>query len=271
MHSAGNDYVYLDTIGGPPLPDDIDINRLAADLADRHFGVGGDGLILIERRPSGRLGMRMFNSDGSEGEMCGNGMRCLAAYSWREGYAGAAVFEVETLAGLIVPEIAPGQSKDSPDLEVAVDVGPPREVRPLELELPGWTCRGTFVSMGNPHFVVITPDMSHVDLPVVGPALECHSAFPERTNVEFIQVLAPDRLRMRTWERGSGITLACGTGASASVVAVSTAGLCGRRATVVVDGGELTVEWTPAGRVKVAGLAQEVFRTGWSRPLPRLT
>lgn len=281
MHSAGNDYVYLDAVGGPAPPDDVDIHHLATELADRHFGVGGDGLITIERRPSGRLGMRMFNSDGSEGEMCGNGMRCLAAYAWKQGYVPGPRFEVETLAGIIIPEIAPGQDRDLRDIRVTVDMGPPREIRPLELTLgpaggvaPAQTeiaglYRGTFVSMGNPHFVSIVPDVAHVDLAVVGPVLERHSAFPNRANIEFVQVLAPDRLRMRIWERGSGITLASGTGSSACLVAAATAGVAGRSATVVVDGGELLVQWPPGGTVKVSGLAVEVFRTIWSRPLPR--
>ncbi len=316
MHSAGNDYVYLDTINGPPLPEDVDIHRLAVELADRHFGVGGDGLIIIERRPSGRLGMRMFNSDGSEGEMCGNGMRCLAAYAWKQGFVSGPRFEVETLAGIIVPEIAPGQDRSLPDLMVTVDMGPPREIRPLELtlgEVTGWTSaaggvpgageappeqqvpqtmpptvrptaratlqptranidgcyRGVFVSMGNPHFVTFVPDVRLVDLAAVGPALEHHPAFPSRANIEFVQVLASDRLRMRIWERGSGITLASGTGSSASLVAAATVGAAGRSATVFVDGGELGVEWCAGGTVKVAGLAVEVFRTIWSRPLAR--
>jgi len=275
MHSSGNDYVYLDTIGGPALPEDVDVPALAVELSDRHFGVGGDGLIILDRRPSGRLGMRMFNADGSEGEMCGNGMRCLGAYAWRQGYVSDRRFEVETLAGIIIPEIAAEASPLTPDLLVTVDMGPPREVRPLSLEVEahgpaGGVYQGTYVSMGNPHFVIVVPDVAQVKLEVVGPVLETHPAFPNRTNVEFVQVLAPDRLRLRIWERGSGVTLGSGTGSSASLVAAATADLVRRRVTVTADGGELVAEWTQAGTVLVTGLAVEIFRTVYGRPLPLL-
>jgi len=275
MHGCGNDYVYVDTVGGPGLPDGVDVSRLAVELADRHFGVGGDGLIIIYRAPSGRLGMRMFNADGSEGEMCGNGMRCLARYCWEEGYVDETRFEVETLAGVMTPEVTPLGGSTRRAASVTVDMGPPREIRQgLELEVPEGPAagryRGTYVSMGNPHFVVIVPDIRGVDLPTVGPALENHPAFPNRANIEFVEVLSRAKLRMRIWERGSGITLASGTGSSASLVAAAAGGHCDRRATVIVDGGELEVEWTADGPVRVTGPAVEVFRTTWTKPLPGL-
>ncbi len=294
MHGLGNDYVYIDAVGGPGLGDDVDLSRLAVQLSDRHFGVGGDGLIIISRAPSGRLAMRMFNADGSEGEMCGNGVRCLAAYAYEQGYTDGPRIEVETRAGLIVPEVTPGPGSERRAVSVTVDMGPPREVRPgLELNVPagpaasgsppaprspgvrgagrpGDVYSGTYVSMGNPHFVVLVPDVSQVDLPRVGPVLETHPVFPNRANIEFVQVLSPERLRMRVWERGSGITLACATGASATLVAAVTAGACRSRAKVVLDGGELEVEWTGDGPVVVTGPTEEVFRTTWSKPLPRL-
>lgn len=272
MHGCGNDYVFVDTIGGPPIPEGADLHRLAVRLSDRHFGVGGDGLIIISRSPAGRLGMRMFNADGSEGEMCGNGMRCLAAYVFEQGYVSATRFEVDTLAGVVIPEITPapeGTAATGPARRVAsvtVDQGPPRGVQPgIELTVPAGRAagayRGTFVSMGNPHFVVIVPDIKTVDLGAAGPALEAHPYFPNRANIEFVEVLGPRRLRMRVWERGSGVTLASGTGASASLVAAACDGLCARKATVVVDGGELEVDWTPEGPVRVTGPTAEVFRT----------
>ncbi len=275
MHGCGNDYVFVDTVGGPGLPRDVDLPRLAVELSDRHFGVGADGLILISRAPSGRLAMRMWNADGSEGEMCGNGIRCLAAYVFAQGYVGETRFEVETRAGVIVPEVVPAPGPERRVVKVTVDMGPPREVREgLELVVEGGPAagvyRGTYVSMGNPHLVLIVPDASRAEVTLVGPALERHPAFPDRTNVEFVEVVSPERLRMRVWERGSGMTLASGTGASASLVAAASAGLTGRRATVVADGGELEVEWTPAGPVRVSGPAVEVFRATYSRPLPRL-
>lgn len=286
MHSGGNDYVYLDLVGGAALPEDVDLPRLAAEISDRHFGVGADGLILIYRTSSGRLGMRMWNSDGSEGEMCGNGMRCLAAYVYRRGYVSASRFEVETRAGVIVPEVRRPSQGTTPAV-VAVEMGPPREVRPVRVGLPtpeageppglgvtppGWAgaeLEGTFVSLGNPHLVVPVQDAEAVPLEQVGPVLERHPLFPQRTNVEFVQVLRPDRLRLRVWERGSGVTLACGTGAGASLVAMVLAGRSERRATVVVDGGELEAEWAPGGPVVVSGEAVEVFEAVYLRPLPR--
>jgi len=281
MHGCGNDYVFVDTIGGPGLPEDTDVNRLAVQLSDRHFGVGGDGLILIERRPSGRLGMRMFNADGSEGEMCGNGMRCLAAYCFGEGYVMDTRFEVETLAGVIAPVVTP-EPGERRVASVTVDMGPPREVTPgVVVALPRKaggppgpsesppSFRGTFVSMGNPHFVITLPDVEDIDIAGVGPLLERHPAFPSGANIEFVNVLSPEGLRMRVWERGSGVTLACGTGASAAVVATATGGLTGRRVTVVADGGDLEVEWAREGPVLVTGPAEEVFRTKYSKAIPR--
>jgi len=274
MHGCGNDYVFVDTIGGPDLPEDVDVSALARHLADRHFGVGGDGLILIQKTPSGRLAMRMFNADGSEGEMCGNGMRCLALYCYKEGYARERRFEVETVAGVVVPEVIEtgGTGRRG---TVRVDLGPPREIRPgLELEVSGGpgagNYRGIYVSMGNPHFVVLADDLTQVDLERAGPALERHPAFPERTNVEFVAVLGPRRLRMRVWERGSGVTLACATGAAASVVAAASAGRCRRQVVVAADGGELEVEWTAEGPVLMTGPAVEVFRTTYTGELPRM-
>lgn len=275
MHGCGNDYVFVDTIGGPELPEGVDVSRLAAELADRHFGVGGDGMIIIQRARSGRLGMRMFNSDGSEGRMCGNGMRCLAKYCYEEGYVDTTRFEVETLAGIIVPEVAVAPGPRRRVVEVTVDLGPPREIRSdLEVvvgEGPGsGRYRGTFVSLGSPHFVIPVSEAAAVDLAVVGPALERHAEFADRANIEFVEVRDRSRLRMRVWERGSGITLACGTGAGATVVAGAVTGLSARRVMVVVDGGELMAEWTPQGPVLVTGPAEEVFRTTYSRPMPRL-
>jgi diaminopimelate epimerase len=276
MHSCGNDYIFLDAVGGPALPDGVDIGRLTVELSDRHFGVGGDGLIIIERRPSGRLGMRMHNADGSEGEMCGNGVRCLAAYAWRQGYVAERRFEVETRAGIIIPEIlptSPGLGDEVQDLLVRVDMGPPREIRPLVLEVSADSSaagiyRGVYVSMGNPHFVIVVSDIADVNLEMTGPVLERHPAFPDRANIEFVEVLAPDRLRMRIWERGSGLTLGSGTGASASLVAAASAGLTGRQVTAIADGGELVVEWAEDGPVWVTGVAVEVFRTIYNRRLP---
>ncbi|MCL6522732.1 MAG: diaminopimelate epimerase [Firmicutes bacterium] len=273
MHGLGNDYVYVDAIAGGKGPaaepelagwPDERLRRLAVAVSDRHLGVGGDGLILMLRGEQAPFRMRIFNADGSEGEMCGNGIRCVAKYLVDEGYADGGELPIETRAGLIRTEVLGGDRRIR---QVRVDMGPPRSVGdPLELEAAGgrWRCRP--VSMGNPHAVVFVDDPGAVDLAVVGPALEHHRAFPGRTNVEFVRVAAPDRLEVRVWERGSGATLACGTGACASAVAAAVEGRAGRRLAVDLPGGRLEVEWAADGRVWMTGPAEEVFRGEY--PIP---
>lgn len=289
MHGLGNDYVYVDLVktfrGELPW----DPAELAREIGDRHFGVGGDGLILIlpgERAP---FRMRMFNADGSEGEMCGNGMRCFAKYVYEQGYIDETEFDVETGAGIIrprvLPEAGPGPRRAP---RVRVDMGRPRldpaEVpfnptaiagaagsasggpdpsapvieRPLALN--GHDVRVTAVSMGNPHCVVFVKDADAVDVPDLGRKIELHPAFPRRTNVEFVQVLSGDEAVMRVWERGSGVTLACGTGACAVAVAGALTGRTGRRVKVHLLGGDLDVEWAEDDHVYMTGPAVEVFR-----------
>lgn len=291
MEGAGNDYVYLDGLSRR-LPD-LDWPEVARRVADRRFGVGGDGLILVlpgERAP---VRMVMFNADGSRGKMCGNGVRCVAKLAFDEGRVSGKAFPVETDSGLIHVEIV--KTAGSVARRVRVDMGEPRlapERVPalltpsiaegpgrgaavsVPIEIVGETIPVTAVSMGNPHCVVFldeipqlappVPDrlaaLEALDLAVIGPAFEHHPAFPESVNTEFVVVESPDRLHMRVWERGSGETWACGTGACASLVASVLTGRALRSATVVLRGGELDVEWREDGHVFMTGPATEVFR-----------
>ena len=270
MEGLGNDYVYVwfDDLDSPltdPCP-------LAARIADRNFGVGGDGMILIGRSKTADFRMRMFNVDGSEGEMCGNATRCVGKYVYDHGLTDKTGLTLETLGGTRVLKL---NLKNGKVDTVRVDMGKPR-LRPADLPMSapgesfineeivvdGKTYRGTAVSMGNPHFVLRVEELGGVgalDFPVFGPKFEKHELFPRRVNVEFIEVLSRDRLRMRVWERGSGETLACGTGASASLVACALNGWTGRSATVELRGGELFIEWAEDGVVYMTGPAREVF------------
>lgn len=271
IQGAGNDYIYLDGIGGSLPPGDP--GQWSRRLSDRHFGVGGDGVILVLRGQRAPFAMRMFNADGSEGDMCGNGMRGFAKYVVERGYTDQTAFDVETAAGIVRPRVYPENGRVN---RVRVDMGVPRfrrgeipmagdpeaEARDVPLALAGGRQLSvTAVSMGNPHAVTFL-DRPPADDDVLGdgPLLERHAAFPRRTNAEFIQVLGPAELRMRVWERGSGETLACGTGACAAVVAAARTGRGHRKATVHLLGGDLSVEWAEDGHVHLSGPTQEVFR-----------
>ncbi len=255
----------------------VDLPRLAREIADRHTGVGGDGLILALPSRRADLRMRMFNSDGSEGEMCGNGLRCLAKFAYEHGICRRERLVVETLAGDLGAELFLEGDRVR---TVRVDMGRPRLARgeiPMAggdpaaraveepMEAAGREYRITAVSMGNPHCVVFREDWEGLDLAGEGRALEHHPLFPRRTNVEFVRVAGPQRLEVRVWERGSGATLACGTGACAALVAACLTGRSDRRATLSLPGGELSVEWAEDDRVFLTGAAEEVF-TGEYRP-----
>jgi len=268
MHGCGNDYVYVDGFRERVA----DPEALALRVSDRHFGIGGDGLILIlpGERSAGEadVRMRMFNADGSESEMCGNGVRCVAKYAREAGYARDA-------SGLVRVEVGRAPRTRVLPIRVheeggrvraaTVDMGAPaiealdREVR-LGPDAP--TLRGVVVGMGNPHFVTFG-DAPPADAAVLGlgPRAERHEAFPDRTNVEFAHVAGPAEIRLRVWERGSGETLACGTGACATLVAAAATGRTGRRATVRLPGGDLDIEWRESdGHVYMTGPCVEVFR-----------
>ena len=225
MHGCGNDYVYIncfnETVEDP--------SALAIKVSDRHFGIGSDGLILICPSTVADFRMRMFNADGSEGEMCGNGIRCVAKYVYDHGMTDAKKISIETGAGIKYLDLTVEDGKVSlvkvdmgePILapaEIPVDFAGERMVNePVEVDGKEWNM--TCVSMGNPHAVVFVPDTKSLDLEKMGPHFEHHKIFPKRTNTEFVQILSRNEINMRVWERGSGETLACGTGTCASVMA----------------------------------------------------
>ncbi len=279
MHGLGNDYVFVDLFRDGREEPPWDPAELSREVSRRRTGIGGDGLILILRGRAAPLRMRIFNADGSEAEMCGNGIRCFAKYVYESGYTGGERgFPVETGAGIVRPEVSVGMGRVT---SVRVDMGEPRlrradipllgppDERAVEaaLSVRDRAVRFTAVSMGNPHCVVFLDgggggeDGDAAALAErLGPLLERHPAFPRRTNVEFVRVEAPDRLAVEVWERGSGRTMACGTGACAAVVAGALTGRSARSATVRLPGGELAVEWAGDGHVYLTGPAVEVFR-----------
>ena len=274
MHGIGNDYIYVDEFLYKAPADIGDAARLASD---RHTGIGGDGLILIQPSQIADCKMRMFNADGSEGRMCGNAIRCIARYMLErhpEICPGDTV-QIETLSGIKIvtaqrdaegkPSMlradmgAPGLSPES----IPVLTATPQD---LSIEVPGFSGRGVCVSMGSPHIVFfIDRDPSELDIAHIGPAIESHSLFPERVNVEFVQMQPDGSLKMRVWERGSGETMACGTGACATAVAAMLKGRTPQRtATVHLRGGDLIIEWNPNNnRVYMTGPAALVFEGEW--------
>jgi diaminopimelate epimerase len=267
MHGLGNDFVVLD---GRATPLAIDPGRARA-IADRKTGVGCDQLIVIEqpRDPQADAVMRIFNADGGEVEACGNATRCIARLLMDQ--QGRDHFVVETAAGLLDATAAEGGL-------IAVDMGPARlgwqdiplreacdTLRvPVEAGMLAWP---TCVSMGNPHAVFFVDDAAAVPLETLGPLLEHHAMFPQRANIGIAEVRGPDRMRLRVWERGAGITLACGTGACAALVAASRRGLTGRRAAIEVDGGALTIEWLQNGHVVMTGPVAISFAGELAAPL----
>ena len=261
MQGIGNDFVVIDALRETSLPSDLP--AFARLVSDRRFGIGGDGLILLEKGEQAPFRMRMFNPDGSESEMCGNGVRCFARLLADHGHSTDPVVPVETGAGVLQLEI-----KD--DHRVRVDMGPARlrrgEIGMTGPENQGFVdqevgegYRGTAVSMGNPHLVVFVDDVAKVDLERVGPILEVHPLFPNRTNVHFAQVVDRGHLIQRTWERGAGATLACGTGACATAVAAIITDRADRQIEIRLPGGPLDIELAPDGHVFMTGAAETVF------------
>lgn len=254
MHGAGNDYIYVNTMAYPlENPEELAIKWSAS-----HTGIGSDGLVLIGSSPKADFSMRIFNADGSEAMMCGNASRCIGKYVYEAGLTDKQTVTLDTLSGIKVLQLTVTNGIVT---EVTVDMGTPEIGEPaIKLEAAGKVYTGTIVSMGNPHLVIFVNDINEVDLPAVGPALECHPLFPDRTNVEFVQVLKDDEVRMRVWERGSGITQACGTGACATAVASVICGKTKRTTKVIMDGGPLTIHWDKdTGKVFMTGEAVTVF------------
>ncbi|MBW3585323.1 MAG: diaminopimelate epimerase [Cyanobacteria bacterium 0813] len=266
-HGLGNDFILIDNRHSS---EPVITPEQAVDLCDRHFGIGADGVIFaLPGQNDTDYTMRIFNSDGSEPEMCGNGIRCLAKFiADLEGSEAKTQYRIHTLAGVISPELRS-------DGQVKVDMGVPRLLAaeipttlaapdakvidvPIEVADKSWSV--TCVSMGNPHCITFVEDVAAVTLETVGPQFEHNPAFPQRTNTEFIQVVRSDYVKMRVWERGAGVTLACGTGACAAVVAGVLVGKCDRATAVELPGGVLEIEWAEvSGRIYMTGPAQRVF------------
>ncbi|MBM3226821.1 MAG: diaminopimelate epimerase [Candidatus Tectomicrobia bacterium] len=270
MHGLGNDYIYVN--GFEEHLDDP--GAVARAVSDRHFGIGSDGLILILPSTQADFRMRMFNADGSEAQMCGNGIRCLAKYVYDHGMTQQTTLQVETLAGTLTLQLFP---KAGVIEQVRVNMGEPRLERtqiPMRgaagrvirepLLVDGTAFDITAVSMGNPHCVVFVDDPQTFDVALWGPRFEHHPAFPEGVNTEFVRVLDPHTFSMRVWERGSGETLACGTGASAVAVACHLTDRTARRVTGHLLGGSLELEWNETdNHVYMTGPATEVFHGEW--------
>jgi diaminopimelate epimerase len=281
VHGLGNDFVLVDALGDAALGTHA-WSDLAPALCDRHTGVGADGVLVLTpaTRPGTHARMRIFNADGGDGGMCGNGIRCAARHLVEaHGVKPPLVIEVgerdyrvdvrrrdgafvAARAAMGVPALAAGGPEPVPaDLRDA-----------CARAAPGWATvcglddRFGRIAMPNPHAVFFVADVARVPLEVVGPVIERHSLFPDRTNAQFVQVLGPGHLRVRTWERGSGITRACGTGACAALVAAHLAGLCGRQAAVDLPGGTLDIAWREDGCVEMEGPAARVFSGVWNPP-----
>jgi diaminopimelate epimerase len=283
MQGIGNDYVYVNGFEEKVA----DPAEVARRVSDRHFGIGGDGLILIMPSEKADVRMRMYNADGSEAEMCGNGVRCVAKYAFDHGLSKSNPIRVETGRGVLTLDLKVSSGRveqvtvnmGEPIIEpakVPVDVTRLRKVGQHEFEVPldhpkralfEWPSEflATFVSMGNPHAVVYVSDTSKIEAEHLGPVIEHHSAFPKRINAHWVQVISPKEVRMRTWERGSGITLACGTGACAVCVAGVLTGRTGRNLLAHLPGGDLQLEWRESdNNVYMTGPATEVFSGEWA-------
>ena len=266
-HGLGNDFI---------IPEDMDMpitdaRVLAKRLCDRHFGIGADGLCLLETSDIADVRMRLINSDGSEAEMCGNLIRCVAKYLYEEGICQKEKMAIETLSGIMRPELV---WKNDEIIGVKVEMAVPKTKRGqipmrgdaeeetlcIEIAIGGEIFTGTAVSMGNPHFVIFVDDINSFPVSVYGPQLEKNAIFPQKCNIEFVQVLSEKKVRMRVWERGAGITLACGTGSCAAAAAGILNGFLLENVEVVLDGGSLFIDWPNRnGAVYMTGPAQKVF------------
>ncbi len=273
LHGLGNDYIFVSVLDQRVA----DAPALARAISDRHRGVGSDGLILLAppEAAGAHIRMIMYNADGSRGQMCGNGIRCLAKLAYERGWARHNPLQVQTDNGVLTLELTvdPAGRVGRVRVDMGVPLLRPEKIpvrlageRVVDVPLPDFqpALRMTCVSPGNPHAVFFVPQLERVPLAEWGPQIEHHPVFPERVNVHFVQVERPDRVRMITWERGSGATQACGTGASAVCVAGVLNGLTQRRITARLPGGELDLEWDAAsGHVFMTGPAEEVFSGEW--------
>ena len=266
MHGLGNDYVYIDAINQKIENG----SSLAKFVSNRHFGIGSDGLILICKSEIADFKMRMFNSDGSEAEMCGNGIRCVGKFVYDKGLTNKTTVKIETLAGIKTLIL---NTKDGKVETARVDMGEPileaekipvisteKPVKNLELEAENKKFKFTCVSMGNPHAITIVENTKEFDVEKYGKVLEIDKAFPKKANIEFAQIIDRQNINMRVWERGAGETLACGTGACATAVACNLNGLTDRKVNIELLGGTLNIEWNETdNHVYMTGPAVTVF------------
>jgi len=271
MQGLGNDFILIDCLS-KPLGDSSFLSYLAKRLCNRHFGIGADGLILILPSSKANLKMRIFNSDGTEAQMCGNGIRCFAKYAYENKIISKIKFTIETLAGIITPELI---FKGKEISGIKVDMGIPKLKR-REIPMEGensptvvdetlkidskYIFQITCVSMGNPHCITFVNDVQSIPVDEIGPKIENHPLFPEKTNVEFIQVLNKQEINFRVWERGAGETLACGTGACAALVAAVLNKKTDREAIIHLPGGDLDIQWADNGHVYMTGPAELAFK-----------
>lgn len=272
MEAAGNDYIYIDGVSRR-LPR-LDWSGLAGCLSDRNLSVGSDGLIVILPSDRADFRMRIFNVDGSEGDMCGNGVRCLGRYVWDNGFTKSREFTVETPAGIVDLEVIPGDAPPHELVQVRVRMTPPGFLRGevpmtgdpqataerVRVPINGRRIPVYGVSVGNPNCVIFVKDPDAVDLDALGPMFENHPMFPNRTNVELARVVDRNRIQARVWERGSGITMACGTGAGAAAAWSIKRGLCDSPVEVAMPGGILKIDWDGGTDLRLSGPVREAFR-----------
>lgn len=265
MHGLGNDYIYIDAIKNKDLKEIFtrySLGALVRYLSDRHFGIGGDGVIFLDSSTVADFKMRIFNSDGTEAEMCGNGIRAFAKYIYDNSLAKGEILKIETLAG--IKEIKrekyfTGINNEEID-EYVVNMGQPKVWGKTELEILDNKIETINISIGNPHAVIFVENVDNIQIDKIGPIIENYKYFPQKTNVEFVQILDKNLIKVRVWERGSGETLACGTGSCAAVIAGVTNNLTKRKVKVLLQGGELKIDWNEQdNNVYMKGIATKVF------------
>jgi len=265
MHGLGNDFILIDCIKQSRLKtlSKIKWRSLSNKLCNRRFGIGADQILLLHSSTTSDFRMRIFNADGSEVEMCGNGIRCLARYIWDNNLSDKDVLRIETLSGIIRPQRVKNLIKvdmGEPILEGSrIPVQMNGRIMDYPLKVDDRTFFINCVSMGNPHAVIVVDDVDTFPVSYYGPIIESHPFFPKKTNVEFIQILNIGEIKMRVWERGSGETLACGTGASAACVASNIKGLTRRDVTIHLKGGDMVINWHEDNHVYMTGPAAKVF------------
>jgi diaminopimelate epimerase len=253
MHGLGNDYIYVNTMKYTI----VDPEEKAKRWSKYHTGIGADGLVLIGKSDKADFSMRIFNADGSEAMMCGNATRCIGKYVYEQGLIAKTTLLLDTLSGIKTLKL---HIDNNLIKTVTVDMGTPAvDDKPATVRAGGNTYEGTIVSMGNPHFVIIVDDINKVDLEATGPLIENDPLFPDRTNVEFVEIRDKNNIHMRVWERGSGITMACGTGACAVLAACAAKGMTDREAEIIMDGGILSVLWDENNHIRMTGDAVNVF------------